>query len=168
MKLENYSVRDQRLLGLTLQLRYETTPEQMRYVLVRLREMLIGHPEVSPDPARVRFSAFGPYSKDLEVFAYLRCSDHDEFCAIKEDVLLRIDEIVAESGTGFAFPSQTAYFARDGGLDAEQSAAAESRVAEWRAKRKLPFPEFEEEERERMEDTLDYPPPGSPAHRSRI
>lgn len=168
MKLENYSVRDERLLKLTLQLRYETTPEQMRYVLVRVREMLIAHPKVSPNPARVRFSAFGPYSKDFEVFAYLRCSDENVFCELKEDVLLRIDEIVAESGTGFAFPSQTVYLARDGGRDLEQSAAAESRVAEWRAKRKLPFPEFEEVERERMEDTLDYPPPGSPAYRSRI
>jgi hypothetical protein len=31
----------------------------------------------------------------------------------------------------------------------------------------LPFPEFEEEERERLENTLDYPPEGSPGDKSR-
>ena len=168
MQIDNFTVRDERLLKTVLQLRYETTPEQMRYVLARLREMLLGHPMVTPEPARVRFSNFGAYSKDVEIFAYLRCQDQDVYCAVKEDVFLRIDDIVAESGTGFAFPSQTAYLARDQGLDAQKSEDATRRVEEWRTRSKLPFPEFDEEERERLEDTLDYPPKGSPDHQSRV
>ena len=162
IKLDNFAVRDQRLLTTVLQLRYETTPEQMRYVLAKLREMLLGHPMVAPEPARVRFSSFGAYSKDLEIFAYLRCQDQDAFCAIREDIFLRIDEIVADSGTGFAFPSQTAYLTRDQGVDKAKADDATRRVEEWRVRGKLPFPEFEEEERERLEDILDYPPKGSP------
>ena len=168
IKLDNFAARDQRLLSTVLQLRYETTPEQMRYVLAMLREMLLGHPKVTPEPARVRFSNFGAYSKDLEVFAYLRCQDQDAFCAIREDIFLRIDEIVADSGTGFAFPSQTAYLARDSGLDAAKAGDVARRVDEWRVRGKLPFPEFEEEERERLEDILDYPPKGSPHHQSGV
>jgi len=161
MKVENFAARDEFLFSTTLQLRYETTPEQMRYVMARIRELLIGHPKVSPDPARVRFSAFGAYSKDIDVFAYIRAKDWSDFCAIREDVLLRIDEVVSEAGSSFAFPSQTAYLARDGGLDPDSSAAAESRVGEWRTQNKLPFPEFADEEREQMKDSLDYPPKGS-------
>jgi MscS family membrane protein len=168
MQIDNFTARDERLLKTILQLRYETTPEQMRYVLVRLREMLLGHPMVAPAPARVRFSNFGAYSKDLEVFAYLRCQDHDVFCAIREDIFLRIDDIVAASGTGFAFPSQTAYLTRDQGLNVEKSEDAIRRVEEWRTCGKLPFPDFDEEERERLEDKLDYPPKGSPDHQSRV
>ena len=52
MHIVNLAARDRRLLRTTLQLRYETTPEQLRYVLARLRELLLGHPRVSPDPAR--------------------------------------------------------------------------------------------------------------------
>ena len=78
-----------------------------------------------------------------------------------------MDEIVAASGTGFAFPSQTAYLARDAGVDAPKTATAEQRVGEWRTRGKLPFPEFEDEERERMEDVLDYPPRGSPEFSAR-
>jgi hypothetical protein len=45
----------------------------MRFVLARLRELLVKHPMVTPEPARVRFFRYGAYSKDVEVFAYLRC-----------------------------------------------------------------------------------------------
>ncbi|MCB1487533.1 MAG: mechanosensitive ion channel family protein, partial [Bauldia sp.] len=77
MHLDNYTARYSRLLHTTLQLRYETTPEQMRYVLAKLRELLIAHPMVEPEPARVRFVGYGQWSKDIEVFAYLRCQDQD-------------------------------------------------------------------------------------------
>jgi MscS family membrane protein len=108
--------RDQRLFRTTLQLRYETTPEQMRYVLTKLRELLLGHPMVTPTPARVCYVSLGAYSKDVGVFAYFPCQDENEFLAIQEDLLLRIEDIVNEAGTGFAFPSQTAYLARDTGI----------------------------------------------------
>ena len=168
MQLDNFEIRDMRLLKTVLQLRYETTPEQMRYVLAKLRELLLGHPMITPDPARVRFIGFGAFSKNVEIFAYLRCRDHNTFLAIQEDVLLRIENVVHEAGTGFAFPSQTAYLARDIGLDPEHRAEAEAQVKFWRAQGKLPFPEFEEEERQRLEDILDYPPKGSPDHSPRV
>ncbi len=162
MKLDNFAVRDQRLLKTVLQLRYETTPEQMRYVLARLRELLLGHPKVTPTPARVRFVSYGAYSKDVEVFAYLDCEDQDTFLAIQEDILLRMEDIVNEAGSGFAFPSQTAYLTQDKGVDTERQSAAEAEVDKWRKQGTLPFPEFEAEERHQLENILDYPPKGSP------
>jgi len=163
MKLDNFGVRDQRLLRTVLQLRYETTEDQLRFVLAKLREMLLGHPMVTPDPARVRFVGFGSHSLDVEIFAYLRCQDQNTFLAIREDVFLRMFSIIKKAGTGFAFPSQTAYLARDGGLDEDRARTVEEEVAAWRAKGALPFPEFEEQERELLQDTLDYPPRGSPS-----
>lgn len=126
-----------------------------------MRELLLGHPEVTPDPARVRFVELGSYSLDLEIFCYLRCQDQNHFLAIKEDLLLRIAEIVTEAGTSFAFPSSVEYHARDTGLDVERGRKAETEVETWRASGKLPFPEFGAEERESLEDVLDYPPKGS-------
>ena len=37
-------------------------------------------------------------------------------------------------------------------------------VEAWRADHRLPFPEFEAEERARLADTLAFPPEGSPHH----
>ena len=165
MHLDNFTARHLRLLRTVLQLRYETTPEQMRYILAKLRELLIAHPKVTPEPARVRFVGYGAYSKDVEVFAYLRCQDQDTFLAIQEDILLRMEEIIREAGSGFAFPSQTTYYSRDSGVNAERGRDAESRVDEWRARNRLPFPEFEPGVRQEMEDSLDYPPKGAHDHK---
>jgi MscS family membrane protein len=167
MHIVNLTKRDQRLVRTTLQLRYETTSEQLRYVLIKLRELLLGHPKVTPDPARVRFVGYGDYSKDVEIFCYLRCIEHNEFLAIQEDLFLRMEEIIKKAGSGFAFPSQTAYIARDGGLDQTHREEAETEVGHLRFTSKLPFPEFEVEEREQLEDILDYPPKGSPDYEKR-
>jgi MscS family membrane protein len=69
-------------------------------------------------PARVRFVGYGAYSLDLEIFAYLYCRDQDTFLEIQEELLLRIGDIVEACGTAFAFPSQTTYYARDQGVNA--------------------------------------------------
>jgi MscS family membrane protein len=165
LELHNYARRRARLYETTLGLRYETTPEQLRYVLVRLREMLNGHPKVSPDKLHVRFDGFGAYSLDIALFAFIRTRDWLTYRAIREDINLRIIDIVNEAGTGFAFPSQTAYLSRDTGLDSERSREAEMRVQSWRSEGRLPFPEFDESAREAQEDILDYPPKGSPNHK---
>jgi hypothetical protein len=122
---------------------------------------------VTPEPARVRFVEFDDYSKNVEIFAYLDCQDHNVFLAIKEDILLRIEDVIEQAGSGFAFPSQTAYLSRDQGLDDEKSRKAETKVHEWRRSERLPFPEFDEEERDRFENVLDYPPVGSPHYAPR-
>jgi MscS family membrane protein len=71
-------------------------------------------------------------------------------------------DAVKEAGTGFAFPSSTTYLGRDDGLDEEEVRKAEARVAEWREKRELPFPNFSDNVHRESWNTLDWPPTGSP------
>jgi MscS family membrane protein len=165
LQLENFAERDRIWLSARLGLRYETTPDQLRYVLVQIREMLYAHPKVHPDPARIRFVGFGAYSLDLEIFAYVLTMDYGEFLAVREDIYLRIMDIVAASGAGFAFPSQTTYLASDGGLDHAKSRAAEGHVREWRARGELCLPEFPSERIAAVRGTLRYPPDGAAADR---
>ena len=47
MQLENFAQRDFIWYHLRLGLRYETTPEQLRYVLVEIRRMLYAHPKAA-------------------------------------------------------------------------------------------------------------------------
>jgi MscS family membrane protein len=162
LQIVNYTRRDMNLFQTLIGLRYETTPDQLRYVAAKIRKLLIQHSKVLPDPARVRLSAFGESAFVLEVFAFVRCADWNEFLAVKEDLSLRIAEIVRESGTGFAFPSRTVYFSRDPGLDGARSEDAEAEVRRWREEKRLPFPEFDFAERAEMADTLLFPPEGSP------
>jgi MscS family membrane protein len=83
---------------------------------------------VESSSARVRFIRFGASSLDLEVFAYVLLADFGAFLEVQEELLLRIMDIIEGAGTGIAFPSQTTYFAKDSGLDAEKSQAAIAEV----------------------------------------
>ena len=163
LELANKSRRDRILLRQTIGLRYETTSEQLRFVLAKLRSMILAHPKLLEKEARVRFVKYGDYSKDVEIFAYVDTGKLPEFLGIQEDVLLRVQNIVEAAGTDFAFPSETSYnISLDSGLDRERSRAAEAEVQAWRSKGMLPFPEFSTEQCEQLRDTLDFPPEGSP------
>jgi small-conductance mechanosensitive channel len=162
MQLENFSMRDRILLRTTIGLRYETTADQLRYVLSEIRRLLIAHPKIVNDPLRVRFVGFGSCSLDIEVFAYVSTSDYNEYLAIQEDVYLRIMVLVLKSGTGFAFPSQVNYLASDAGIDDTLKEEAEALVATWRKESKLPFPNLSPDEVRQLDGKGDYPPKGSP------
>ncbi|MFC3225755.1 mechanosensitive ion channel family protein [Marinibaculum pumilum] len=162
MHLENFGRRDKILLQFTIGLRYETRPDQLRYVLAEIRRLLIAHAKVDEDPLRVRFSGFGSHSLDIEVYAYVVSTDWSDFLGIREDLYLRIMELIEAAGTGIAVPSQTLYLGRDRGLDAERGAAAEEQVKAWRAETRLPFPNFTVEEIDQAANTIPYPPEGAP------
>ncbi|TDJ14653.1 MAG: mechanosensitive ion channel family protein [Deltaproteobacteria bacterium] len=161
MKLENFAKRDRIRFHTVLGLRYETTPDQLRHVLVEIRRLLLSHEMVVPDPARVRFVGFGAYSLDVEITSYVATSDWAEFLAVREDLLLRLMDIVSSSGAGFAFPSQTTYIVRDESPDGEKVRTAEEQVRAWRELGELPLPDFAEEAKITLDDSLSYPPEGS-------
>ncbi|HXV77210.1 MAG TPA: mechanosensitive ion channel family protein [Candidatus Polarisedimenticolaceae bacterium] len=162
LELENYAMRDRIWLSATIGLRYETSGDQLRFVLAGLRKMLVGHPRVCSEPLRVRLAGFGASSLDVELFAYVDTRDFNEFTAIREDILLRVIDVVEQAGTGFAFPSRTVYLGRDSGLDREACERAEASVRRWRETGTLPFPDLPDEEAAAIRDRLDYPPAGSP------
>jgi MscS family membrane protein len=161
MQLINWAKCDRMLITTTIGLRYETENDQLRYVLAKFREMLHAHPKIDSETVRVRFADFGQSSLDIGVRIYALTRDFNEFHAIREDVLLRMSDIVKKSGSSFAFPSQTLYMGRDDGLDSERGKTAAKEVESWRKAGKLPFPRLAADRIEQLKDTLDYPPRGS-------
>jgi MscS family membrane protein len=168
-EIVNYTRRDRFLLWTTLGLRYETTGDQLRVVLTRLRELLASHPRALDEHnARVRFKGFGAYSLDVEVFVYVNAGGWLEFLAIREDVLLHVMRIIEEAGTQIAFPSQTTYLGRDVSADPAAREVAAQEVRRWEEEGCFPFPDPPEAEQDRLRGTLEYPPrsavprPGTP------
>ena len=161
MNIENLTRRDKILFNPTLGVRCETTADQLRFLLAEIRRMLYEHPKVETDTARIRFASFDASALSLEIFSYILTRDYAEFAAIREDVLLRILDIVDKSGSGFAFPSQTLYFSRDSGLDKEKGSAAEQQVRQWREASNLPFPDFAPADKSAIRDSMPYPQPES-------
>jgi len=161
MSLENFTMRDKIWFHHTLRLRYETTADQIRYILAGIRKMLYEHSKVESPSARIRLTGFGNSSLDLEVFAYVLETKYESFLHIQEDLLLRIMDIIEASGSGFAFPSQITYFAGDAGLDAAKGQKAMETVRQWREQGKLPFPDFSPETISEIDGKIEYPQPDS-------
>jgi MscS family membrane protein len=161
VSIENFTLRDRFLFRHTLNLRHETTADQLRFLLTRIRELLYQHPRVDSATARVRFVGLGPSSIDVEIFAYVFETAQEAFLSVQEDLLLRIMDIVASGGSGFAFPSQTIYMAKDGGVDENKGREAAEAVQRWRSQGELPFPDHSPERVADLDSTLEYPPAGS-------
>ena len=162
MEIVNWAQCDEMLINETIGVRYETTPDQLRYALAKLREMFHAHPRINSETVRVRFSGYGNSSLNITIRVYAMTREWNDFHAIREDVFLRVYDIITEAGTGFAFPSHTIYMGKDSGLDEETGKKAMERVQAWRRSGQLPFPRFSPAQLERIDDTLDYPPKGSP------
>jgi len=134
MPIVSNTRRDQMLIQTVLGLHCDTTPEQLRYVLESLRQLLNAHPRVDPHSARAHLVKFGDSSLDVEVFAYVKTTKYVEFLRIREEILLRVMDIIEQAGTAMAFPSQTLYLGRDRGIDSTKAKAAEASFRGWRDK----------------------------------
>lgn len=140
-RVTNFTARDRMLFNPTLGLVYGTSVDQLVFVIDEIRKLLLTHPRVFQDSQRVRFKAFGAFSLDIEVMAWVVTQDFGEYTAIAEELNFAVARIVEASGSSFAFPSQTLYLGRDGGLDAGQAEEISREVDKRRAAGQLAVPE---------------------------
>jgi MscS family membrane protein len=140
MQFQNMARRSKLLINQTFSLRIETQAEQLRFVLDRVQSMLDQHPAIESGSCRVRVMSFVGAAFQMELFAYGKTGDWAQFTAIRQDVILRIAEIVEASGTRFAAPTQLAYLSRDKGVDAQKATDLVGRAKEPRASDVFRFP----------------------------
>jgi MscS family membrane protein len=161
INLENLSRRDKILFKTTLSLRPESKADHVRFVLAEIRRLLYSHPKVETKTVRVRLTDIAGTSLSVEVVAYILTRDFNEFAAVREDVLLRMMDILEDSGGGLALPSQTLYLSRDSGVEKEKADNAAKKIAELRDGKQLPFPDFHEQDISSFKGSIEYPQPES-------
>lgn len=106
MELENFSARDKIWFHPSLNLRRDTTSEQLMAVLSAVEKILQSHPKVEAGSLPVRLVGLGTYSLNVEVSAYVTTSDGDEFLVLQQQLLLEILQAVEHAGTALAVPVQ--------------------------------------------------------------
>jgi len=114
MSLENLSGRDKIWFHPTLNLRRNTTSEQMAKVLTSIHDILKNAPKMEIGATPVRFVGIGQYSLDVEIAAYVKTSSWDEFVVIQQQILLAILKAVEAAGTALAVPLQESVLVRQG------------------------------------------------------
>lgn len=115
----NHSRRPLRRISMTVGVSYETSAEQMRELLGRLRELIANHEAIDQGYNFVHFNGFGDSSLNLNIYCFTRTTVWTEFLEAQEDIMLSIMDIVNELGLEIAFPTRTVYL-RDEHWQAKQ------------------------------------------------
>ena len=107
VSVENPSRMKNRRIFETFGIRYDDLP-QMRSIVADVHAMLAAHEDIAQDRTlMVNFVTFGASSLDFFVYTFTKTTDWATFHQVKQDVLLRIADIVAAHRAEFAFPTQT-------------------------------------------------------------
>ncbi|MBF4466322.1 mechanosensitive ion channel family protein [Flavobacterium sp. LC2016-12] len=160
-KIENYAHRDRFIFNPIFNFRMETTPDQMRYLLVELKSLLYSHPAILNSPPIVRFTGITADALKVEVTAYIEAVTFEISQEVQEDILLRMMDIIENSGTSLAYPSQTLYMARDTSLSDEKKVAVSETVKNWKENNELQLPQFDPKRIEELKNSIKYPGDGS-------
>jgi MscS family membrane protein len=131
MTLENFSKRDKMMFQLMLNLRRDTTPDQIRALLKSITKILKDHSKLETGALPVRFVGVGTYSMDLEMSAYVLTQNDDEFQQIRQELLLAVLDAVKMAGTALALPTQASVsYSAPGSPSPNGAAAPETAVRE--------------------------------------
>jgi MscS family membrane protein len=107
--VENPSRMTNRRINETLGIRYRDIG-LMEALVQAVREMLEQHPEIDENQTlMVNFDAFGASSVNFFIYCFTHTVDWQKFHTVKQDVLLKIAEIVEQHGAEFAFPTSTVH-----------------------------------------------------------
>jgi len=104
-KIENLTQRDKILYRTRLRLSYSESPGQVKQVLAEVRKLIKQHEFIDEENSRVRFLEFGEYAQELELYAYIKTRDFVEYLEQREDVNLKINDIIEAAGAKLALPT---------------------------------------------------------------
>ena len=109
ISVQNPSRMSHRRIYETVGIRYQDV-DKMADILHDVRRMLTDHPEIDEDQTlMVNFNEFADSSLNFMVYCFTHTVVWPEYHAVKEDVLLKIADIIAGHGAEIAFPTSTVH-----------------------------------------------------------
>ena len=107
MAIVNPSRMTHRQLYETIGIRYADA-DKMAGIVAEVTAMLSAHEEIDQDEvAIVNFDRFAPSSLDFFIYAYTRTTGWVKYHEVKQDILLRVNDIIAKHNAEIAFPTST-------------------------------------------------------------
>jgi MscS family membrane protein len=117
--ITNWSRMGKRRITFNLRIKYQTTAEKMDKLLQRTRELLTNHPEIHPQTIFVFFDKFGENSYELFFYFFTITTIWKKYLEVKEDVNLKIMQILDELEIEIALPSTSVYIENEEDDDKE-------------------------------------------------
>jgi MscS family membrane protein len=111
--VENPSRMTNRRISETIGIRYADVT-QMQSIVADIRSMLEKHEDIDGKQTLiVNFLAFSHSSLDIMVYAFTKTTQWVRYHEVKQDVLLKISEVIVGYGGEIAFPTQTIHINED-------------------------------------------------------
>jgi len=105
--VENPSRMSHRRIYETIGIRYDDA-DKMAAITADVRAMLEQHPDIDATQTLiVNFNAFAPSSLDFFVYTFTKTTNWVRYHEVKQDVLLKVVEIIGRHGAEIAFPTST-------------------------------------------------------------
>jgi MscS family membrane protein len=105
--VENPTRMTNRRIKTTIGIRYDDI-DKMESIVAEVKTMLRNHPEIDTDKTLiVAFNEFSASSIDFMIYTFTKTRVWVEFHDIKQDILLKVADIIARHGAEIAFPTQT-------------------------------------------------------------
>lgn len=107
ISVDNPSRMSNRRIKEVVGLRYQDT-KQLQAVTEDIKSMLMSHPEIdATKPCFVNLNGFGPSSLDILIYTFTKTTQWIPFQGIKQEIMLRILNIIESHGAEVAFPTTT-------------------------------------------------------------
>jgi len=111
--VENPSRMSNRRIKETIGIRYDDI-KAMPAIVSDVKDMLKSHHDIDQSTTLiVNFNSFNASSIDFFIYAFSRTTVWAEFHQVKQDILLKIADIVAKNGAEIAYPTQTIYLTNE-------------------------------------------------------
>ena len=111
--IDNIARRPMRRVWITVGVTYDTTAEEMREAVRRIEGVLKSHREVNQEFFLVYFTDFGASSLDIMVYYFSNTTVWADYLRIREEVNLKLMEVLEEMGLSIAFPTRTVHLVEE-------------------------------------------------------
>ncbi len=109
--LENPSRMTNRRIKETIGIRYDDA-RKMGKIIELTKAMLLAHPEIDTSKTLiVNFNSFASSSLDFFIYSFTKTTNWVDYHQIKQDVLLKVLDIIEGQGAECAFPTSTVHMA---------------------------------------------------------
>ena len=85
---------------------------QVKVIIENVRKMLQNHPDIDTSQTLiVNLDRFGPSSLDFFIYTFTKTTDWVAYHGIKQDVMMKVMDVIEQEGAEFAFPTTTLHIA---------------------------------------------------------
>lgn len=106
-EIDNLGMRQMRRFRATINLTYDTTPEQMEAFVEGVKGIIRSYPPINKENYEVHFNEMGSHSLDVLVNLFFEVPTWSEELQFRHNFLLDVMRLAKDVGVEFAFPTQT-------------------------------------------------------------